>query len=1162
MHPCLDTARRLSFLLVCALWPLAAGAQDLPTISMSSGAGAPASAPLDARASAAVAGNAFIKTIENGQQCTTITFEGLADLAAVPAIEGINSPGWLSLIDFDAGGNGNFAHEPSPETIMFWLGSDPSIVLDKPASRVAFFYSTAVTLIVTAFDKDSNQIAQVVRAPNFRGGAGDPNGDFSGWAPLTIEVPGKKIKRLTVVGGPNFTGFDDLKICHAPGVDSVELTQAIQQWQPLEDLKADLEPDREAPVPVVAVKPAVFRVYLEEVPNVTQITVEVSGVVSGSKAISLQPQCTAEKQRRKAGGCASADFYFTPPKGDFDITVKVKDTGNTVTDSHDLPFTARETNALKLKAVAMCDATDSAGNWLCASASDLAGRAGVLRRIAPTSSVTVQTTSSQIRRQTSAFASVEDWWSAAIGDVANLHGIFDSLSGFFGTTVKYYGMIRPALPGGTGGMANDIPGHGAGSRTSVLRLGVETASEVVAHEAGHMLGLRHTNTNVPAAAGSPPGCYNTAVDPATDWAFGNNRIQSTARLEVGFDVVARRPLDPQNTFDVMSYCVPRWISPQRYKTLIAALSGGAVTSASVTAAVEAGQAWLVSGSIVNDTLHLDPLFTFETASQPGEGTHRVDVLDGAGAVLVTRAFTPFTPDAESADAPAAGPPRFSVVVPQPAGAASLVVRSATDQVLGTLLLDGAAPTVQFIAPGAPGFLSGVVSLIWTIADPDSASHTTRVHYSADDGQTWSELGIVNTGELRVDFDTLPGGTSAKIRLIVSDGINSSTSVFGPFMAPRKSTVTAEILSPATDTVVQPGRLFLEGVGTDVDDGTLTGSALRWSSDLTGELGSGELLGADLAPGRHTVQLEATDSDGNTTTAHVSVLVAGPAPLVDLTTVALDALPTTCVAATIDVTAAGLPATLVEYSLDGGGTWTPVPLGRLPYRFIVPGSGFFHLIARAFDAAEQSTADGEQFFTSARCTQQADLTPPDVRPTLTGTRGSFGWHTSDVTVAWTVEDPESGIADATGCETIALTSDNAGVTLTCTATNGAGLSTSVPVTIKIDKSAPEIVGLPVSCVLWQPNGQLLPVATVVATDALSGVVPGALAVTGTSSEPSGPDQDIVVAPDSSGGLVVQLRAERLGSGTGRVYTLSASAVDQAGNTTIQSATCLVPHDQRR
>jgi hypothetical protein len=607
-------------------------------------------------------------------------------------------------------------------------------------------------------------------------------------------------------------------------------------------------------------------------------------------------------------------------------------------------------------------------------------------------------------------------------------------------------------------MANNIPGNGAGSRTSVVRLGVETASEVVAHETGHTLGLRHTNNNVPAAGGAPPGCYNTAVDPATNWPFANNRIQSAARLEVGYDVVARRPLDPQNTFEIMSYCVPRWISPQRYKMLITALSGGAVTStssATAEAASEVVPAWLVSGTIANGTATFDPLFLFETKPGAGDGSYHVEVLDAAGQVIVSRAFDPFTPDAETVEVITAGPQRFSVLVPKPAAAASIVIRSAADQILATLPLSGATPTVLLAGPVAPTTLSGPVLLTWTIADADSLSHTTRVHYSADDGQTWSELGVVTNNQLLVDFDELPGGSTSRLRLIVSDGVNSSAATFGPYSTPKKGSVTATILSPTHDVVVQPGHLFLEGVGTDIDDGTLTGSALTWSSDQAGELGSGELLDVDLAAGMHTIHLKATDGDGNSNTANITVVVAGAAPQVDLTTVALDMLPTTCVAATINVTAPGLPASVIEYSLDGGATWKAVPLSLVPFRFIVPGSGFFHLIARVSDAAGQSTADDEEFFTSAPCNQPTDVTPPEVRATVTGTPGNGGWYTSAVTVTWQVNDPESGISEASGCGDTVLSSDTAGVTLTCSATNGAGVITTESVTIRIDQTPPQV-----------------------------------------------------------------------------------------------------------
>jgi len=55
---------------------------------------------------------------------------------------------------------------------------------------------------------------------------------------------------------------------------------------------------------------------------------------------------------------------------------------------------------------------------------------------------------------------------------------------------------------------------------------------------------------------------------------------------------------------------------------------------------------------------------------------------------------------------------------------------------------------------------------------------------------------------------------------------------------------------------------------------------------------------------------------------------------------------------------------------------------------------------------------------------------------------------------------------------------------------------------------------------------------------------------------------MVRPTGSGDLDVLLRAKRLGTGSGRIYSLVAAAQDLAGNTTTATASCVVPHDQGR
>jgi hypothetical protein len=101
----------------------------------------------------------------------------------------------------------------------------------------------------------------------------------------------------------------------------------------------------------------------------------------------------------------------------------------------------------------------------------------------------------------------------------------------------------------------------------------------------------------------------------------------------------------------------------------------------------------------------------------------------------------------------------------------------------------------------------------------------------------------------------------------------------------------------------------------------------------------------------------------------------------------------------------------------------------------------------------------------------------------------------------------------------------------------------------------------NCTLWPPDGELRQVASVSAVDGVSGLGADAVQVTASGNEPLDVS-DVVVTPDGSGAFNVQSRAERLGAGAGKTYTLSATAADLAGNVTVETATCTVPHDLRR
>jgi subtilisin-like proprotein convertase family protein len=138
-----------------------------------------------------------------------------------------------------------------------------------------------------------------------------------------------------------------------------------------------------------------------------------------------------------------------------------------------------------------------------------------------------------------------------------------------------------------------------------------------------------------------------------------------------------------------------------------------------------------------------------------------------------------------------------------------------------------------------------------------------------------------------------------------------------------------------------------------------------------------------------------------------------------------------------------------------------------------------------------------------------------------------------------------------------------VTVTATKPDGSTMTDSFNVTVN-DLEAPAISGVAVDpSVLWSPNHQLVDVnVDYNVNDNYSNPANLTVSLSVSSNENSnGPDdgnteQDWFVI----GSHLVQLRAERNGTGSGRVYTITIMATDEFGNSSTQTATVLVPLDQ--
>jgi hypothetical protein len=134
------------------------------------------------------------------------------------------------------------------------------------------------------------------------------------------------------------------------------------------------------------------------------------------------------------------------------------------------------------------------------------------------------------------------------------------------------------------------------------------------------------------------------------------------------------------------------------------------------------------------------------------------------------------------------------------------------------------------------------------------------------------------------------------------------------------------------------------------------------------------------------------------------------------------------------------------------------------------------------------------------------------------------------------------------------------TVKCTSAAGPTCSFKVTVT---DTEGPTIANLSASpASLWPPNHKMKDVAVIYdASDNCGGGVNCVISSV-TSNEPVNGLGDGDTAPDwvIVDSHSVQLRAERAGSGTGRIYTITVSCTDSSGNTTTKTVTVGVPKSQ--
>jgi hypothetical protein len=113
----------------------------------------------------------------------------------------------------------------------------------------------------------------------------------------------------------------------------------------------------------------------------------------------------------------------------------------------------------------------------------------------------------------------------------------------------------------------------------------------------------------------------------------------------------------------------------------------------------------------------------------------------------------------------------------------------------------------------------------------------------------------------------------------------------------------------------------------------------------------------------------------------------------------------------------------------------------------------------------------------------EKSPPSVVPMVSGTLGTNGWYTSDLTLTWNLDDSHPAVTSSTGCGSATITADTAGQSYTCSATSPDGTTTQ-SITLKRDGTPPTVTCNAPDQSVWYGSDVGVPCTS---SDGLSGLV---------------------------------------------------------------------------
>jgi hypothetical protein len=453
------------------------------------------------------------------------------------------------------------------------------------------------------------------------------------------------------------------------------------------------------------------------------------------------------------------------------------------------------------------------------------------------------------------------FWLSLIADL-NLTRIFTAL--FQLGDIVFAMVPTAAIPAGTGEI-NSGCGIGAGG-------GFVGFQETFAHEIGHLYDRPHVAvTN----------------DPTNDPNYPNYGGSRRSIGEVGIDTGASPPrlFEPSSSDDIMSYGNNQWISPYTYQHI---LDARAMHLAAPVDPRRLRPLLVLEFRLHRVTAAISRVEVIKAAriSAPGQAPARsagavspvsLDLLDRDGRILATHHCS-FIPAHGRGDCGCSGPRvplerepwlDFYEVVEWPGDAVASITFHCGEAPFATFTV-GEPPLVSIEGPERrDGML-----VVRVRANHPRERVSVVVLFSADGALTWRPIAFdPPRGEVAIEAMRVPGGPQCIFRAIGTAELQSATADTDPIdLPPQPRRLYLDV--PSDRCAITPGPQPLSVMVDTRGLGAIAPEAIRWSSNLDGELGFGYSLAPELREGKHELTVSAPDGLGGTLNERAIIIVGG------------------------------------------------------------------------------------------------------------------------------------------------------------------------------------------------------------------------------------------------------------------------------------------------